>query len=75
MIDEARVPLVIAGSVEREDTHAPRLAELVASLSPGLHFDTDEYGRDIELTEAGIEHVERILGLRCLALRRRISRS
>jgi len=62
MIDEARVPLVIAGSVERHESRAPRLAELVASLSPGLHFDSDEYGRDIELTEAGIEHVERLLG-------------
>ena len=41
---------------------APRLAALVASLSPGVHFDTDEYGRDVELTEAGIEHVERVLG-------------
>jgi preprotein translocase subunit SecA len=61
MIDEARVPLVIAGSVERHQSLAPRLAELVASLSPGVHFDTDEYGRDIELTEAGIEHVERVL--------------
>ena len=61
MIDEARVPLVIAGSVEREVSLAPRLAALVASLSPGVHFDTDEYGRDIELTEAGIEHVERVL--------------
>ena len=47
---------------------APRLAELVASLSPGVHFDTDEYGRDIELTEAGIEHVERVLG--CSGLHR-----
>ena len=62
MIDEARVPLVIAGSVERDASLAPRLAALVASLSPGVHFDTDEYGRDIELTEAGIEHVERVLG-------------
>src|SRR2546427_4258183 len=62
MIDEARVPLVIAGSVERHQSLALRLAELVASLSPGVHFDTDEYGRDIELTEAGIEHVERVLG-------------
>jgi preprotein translocase subunit SecA len=61
MIDEARVPLVIAGSVERDVSRAPRLAALVASLSPGVHFDTDEYGRDIELTEAGIERVERAL--------------
>ena len=32
LIDEARVPLVIAGSVEGEDSLAPRLAALVASL-------------------------------------------
>ena len=62
MIDEARVPLVIAGSVERDVSLAPRLAALVATLTPGVHFDTDEYGRDIELTEAGIEHIERVLG-------------
>jgi preprotein translocase subunit SecA len=62
MIDEARVPLVIAGSVDRDPSLTPRLAALVASLTPGVHFDTDEYGRDIELTEAGIEHVERALG-------------
>ena len=24
-----------------------------AGLTPGVHFDTDEYGRDVELTEAG----------------------
>ena len=61
MVDEARVPLVIAGRIEGDASLAPRLAELVASLLPGVHFDTDEYGRDIELTEAGIEHVERVL--------------
>jgi preprotein translocase subunit SecA len=62
LIDEARVPLVIAGSVGREISSAPRLAALVASLTPGVHFDTDEYSRDVELTEAGVEHVERTLG-------------
>ena len=62
MIDEARVPLVIAGRVEGEEPRAPRLAGLVASLTPGVHFDTDEYGRDVELTEAGAEHVARALG-------------
>ena len=62
MIDEARVPLVIAGRVELGDSRAPRLAGLVASLCAGTHFDTDEYGRDVELTERGAEHVEQILG-------------
>ena len=60
LIDEARVPLVIAGSVGREMSAAPRLAALVASLTPGVHFDTDEYSRDVELTEAGVEEVERV---------------
>ena len=62
LIDEARVPLVIAGSVSRDVSAAPRLSALVASLTPGVHFDTDEYVRDVELTEAGVEHVERALG-------------
>jgi preprotein translocase subunit SecA len=61
LIDEARVPLVIAGNVDRETSRAPRLAAIVASLRPGIDFDADEYVRDIELTEAGVEAVERVL--------------
>ena len=62
LIDEARIPLVIAGSVGRESSSSPRLAAVVAGLTPGIHFDADEYGRDVELTEAGCEQVERVLG-------------
>jgi preprotein translocase subunit SecA len=62
MIDEARVPLVIAGRIDSGHSRAPRLATLVASLSPGVHFDVDEYGRDVELTEGGVEFVEQTLG-------------
>jgi preprotein translocase subunit SecA len=61
LIDEARVPLVIAGHVGREESAAPRLAALVGSLTKGADFDTDEYGRDVEFTDAGIDRVERAL--------------
>ena len=61
LIDEARVPLVVAGSVEPRPSRAPRLAAVVSALEPGVHFDADEYGRDVELTEAGVEHIERLL--------------
>ena len=61
LVDEARAPLVIAGSVGREASSSRRMAALVATLTPGIHFDTDEYGRDVELTEAGIDRVERAL--------------
>jgi preprotein translocase subunit SecA len=62
LVDEARVPLVIAGAVERAESSAGRMAALVASLETAVHFDTDEYGRNVELTEAGFERAERALG-------------
>jgi preprotein translocase subunit SecA len=62
LIDEARVPLVIAGSVDRGASSAGRLAEIVRPFMPGIHFDLDEYGRNAALTERGIEQVERVLG-------------
>jgi len=63
LIDEARVPLVIAGEIKRAERAGTSLASLVASLVPGVHYGTDEYGRDVELTDAGLDHVERALGV------------
>jgi preprotein translocase subunit SecA len=62
MIDEARTPLVIAGAVGLRRSTVHRLADLVSTFTSGVDYDTDEYGRDVELTEAGIEHAERALG-------------
>ena len=62
LIDEARVPLVIAGHAARETSQAPRLAALVGALVARVHFATDEYARDVELTDAGFERVEAALG-------------
>jgi preprotein translocase subunit SecA len=61
LIDEGRVPLVIAGHVEHDESNAVRLGALVGSFQAGEHFSTDEYGRDVELTDAGIELAEREL--------------
>ncbi len=61
LIDEARVPLVIAGRVESEPSSSRRLADLVATLAPGVDYDFDEYARDVELTERGIQRVEAAL--------------
>ena len=62
LVDEARVPLVIAGDAFRAASTARQMAEVTASLAPGADFDIDEYGRNVELTEAGYERVERALG-------------
>ena len=62
LVDEARVPLVVAGAVERAASASVQMADVTASLVSGVHFSIDEYGRNVELTEAGYEHVERALG-------------
>ena len=61
LIDEARVPLVIAGQVDRGSSTAERMAAIVRQFDPGAHFDTDEYRRDVELTDTGIAHAEAVL--------------
>jgi len=63
MIDEARVPLVIAGLDRDADRHdRAGLATLVAGLEPGRHFSADEHGRNVFLTDEGIDRVQQQLG-------------
>jgi preprotein translocase subunit SecA len=62
MIDEARVPLVIAGSRERRDDACYRVAEIVRHLEPRAHFRIEDDGRNVDLTDAGIERAQDLLG-------------
>jgi preprotein translocase subunit SecA len=62
LIDEARIPLVIAGLAGRSDFAAGRMAALVRSLVLGRDFETDAEHRNVFLTERGAERVEAALG-------------
>ncbi|MFF0525493.1 accessory Sec system translocase SecA2 [Actinomadura nitritigenes] len=62
LVDEAMVPLVLAGAADL-DPADPRYADLVRRLRPGLHYATDEEARNVQLTAAGSREVERVLGL------------
>ena len=62
LIDEARIPLVIAGETGEALAGPERLAALVRELVPGRDFDTDEHAHNIALTEAGAARVEAALG-------------
>jgi preprotein translocase subunit SecA len=57
LIDEARVPLVLAGSTEKEDADRA-IARLVAGLDPEEHIEVSEDRRSVSLTSAGIDRVE-----------------
>jgi preprotein translocase subunit SecA len=62
LIDEARVPLVIAGERPGSQTSLYRIAELLASLARGEDWETDENDRNVSLTERGVDRVEAALG-------------
>jgi preprotein translocase subunit SecA len=66
LIDEARIPLVIAGGSADAPGHAVRADRVVRTLTPKLHFTVEPPGRNVALTPAGIERVERALNRRNL---------
>lgn len=61
LVDEALVPLVLAGTSHRE-TPRVELIRLVGELDEGKDFATDEDNRNVHLTEAGALKVEAALG-------------
>jgi preprotein translocase subunit SecA len=61
LIDEARVPLVLAGAAETADADR-EMARIAAGLRPGRHYEIDEDGRNVSLTSAGASAAEQVLG-------------
>jgi preprotein translocase subunit SecA len=64
LIDEARVPLVIAGDAPALPIDHATLAALVRELRQGIDYDADEYGRTVVLTETGFKQASERLGTR-----------
>ena len=62
LIDEARIPLVIAGGVSEDSALAYRVDSVVAALRPHVDYSLDEFARNVQLTDAGIHRVEGSLG-------------
>jgi len=62
LIDEALVPLVLAGRVEAAESWLG-MAEVARRLRPGLDYQTDEEGRNVYLTDCGTQAVEAALGI------------
>ncbi|PZG39780.1 accessory Sec system translocase SecA2 [Spongiactinospora gelatinilytica] len=61
LVDEARVPLVLAGAAD-PGTSVPSMAALVRQLVRGYHYEIDEQGRNVFLTALGTDAVEETLG-------------
>jgi preprotein translocase subunit SecA len=61
LVDEAKVPLVMAGTAEGVERDAD-MADVVRRLRSGVHYEADEDGRNAWLTPSGAKAVEKALG-------------
>lgn len=61
LIDEARIPLVIAGEMSGGRENLSHLAGLVKELRPFLDFELNQNGNHVFLTDSGLQHVEKML--------------
>jgi preprotein translocase subunit SecA len=61
LIDEARIPLVIAGASDDYQVDTYYMAGIVRNLERSIDFEFDEFARNIHLTDYGQDHVEKLL--------------
>lgn len=63
LIDEARTPLIISAPSVTSGTAYSQFAKIVRQLVKEKHFETDEKRKTVILTDAGVEKIQKILGI------------
>ena len=63
LVDEARTPLIISGRVEESTKWYLQFSKLVKVMKEDVHYEIEESKKQIHPTEAGIELVEKQLGI------------
>jgi preprotein translocase subunit SecA len=72
LIDEARIPLVIAGRIDEPESDLARLAAIARRFARGRDFQVDEGNHNVFLTDPGIERAEALLGCGSLFVPRNV---
>ncbi len=62
LIDEAKVPMVLAGMIPNEQDPVHTAAALVRALRPRRDYEVAEDGRSVALTDDGLARLEKALG-------------
>ena len=62
LIDEARIPLVIAGGAQIPRELADKMAAAVRNMRIGADYFLDRYGRNSQFTDRGIALIEAVAG-------------
>lgn len=63
LIDEARTPLIISGPTEESTDKYDRVDSIIYKLVEKEDYEIDEKARNVLLTESGVLHAERLLGV------------
>ena len=63
LIDEARTPLIISGPVEQETELYYKVDRVIPALKVDIDYEIDEKNRSAALTEDGVTHLEKLLGV------------
>ncbi|MFH1131383.1 MAG: preprotein translocase subunit SecA, partial [Pseudomonadota bacterium] len=63
LIDEARTPLIISGPAEESADLYQRVNAIIPSLTKDVHYTVDEKAHSSMLTDAGVERLEKRLGI------------
>ncbi len=66
LIDEARTPLIISGPAEESTDKYYRIDRIIPRLKKDADYTVDEKANAVSLTEEGIVHAERLLGIQNL---------
>ncbi len=62
LIDEARTPLIISGQGERSSDKYRVINDIIPRLRNEEHYNVDEKGHSVTLTDDGVEMAEKLLG-------------
>jgi preprotein translocase subunit SecA len=63
LVDEARTPLIISAPSVTSGTAYAQFSKVVRQLIKEKHYETDEKRKTVILTDAGVEKVEKVLGI------------
>ncbi|MFZ4444294.1 MAG: preprotein translocase subunit SecA [Planktothrix agardhii] len=66
LVDEARTPLIISGQVERPSQKYMRAAEVAQMMQKEEHYEVDEKGRNVLMTDEGFARAEELFGVQDL---------
>ena len=58
LIDEAGIPLVIAGKTEECENESLSVTKFIKELNPETDYEIDDYGRNVFFTDIGVNKIE-----------------